>query len=79
MKRKRLKGQQAAWNEEELGKKVRGSFEEFGKGKCREGKSWRRRKGSAKKGSVRGFEKGERENGNRKKKKKEEEIGGGEK
>ena len=39
MKRKRLKGQQAAWNEEELGKKVRASFEEFGTGKCREGKS----------------------------------------
>ena len=57
------KGQRPAWNEEELGKEVRESFEEFGTGKCREGKSWRRRKGSARKGGSRGVFSKERRKG----------------
>ena len=37
--KRKFKGQQAAWNEGELGKKVKGSFEEFGMGKNKEKKS----------------------------------------
>ena len=37
--KRKFKGQQAAWNEEELGKEVRESFKEFGMGKSRERKS----------------------------------------